>query len=95
MQSVCTITWSLVDEADTLAVAHSESLANAVFYLEGNMVYALTTVIEELLYGTLGACWLQEFQFHLANLEEGGFYFLVFYSLCLVNFQSEYIAEEG
>jgi len=95
VQTVSTIAGSLVDETDALAVAHGESLANTVFNFEGNMVYALAAIIEELLYGTLGACGLQEFQLHLANLEESGLHFLVFYNFCFVNFQTENVLEEG
>ena len=93
VQAVCAVARSLVNEAKSLAVAQGECFANAVFNLEGNMVNALAAIVEELLHGALGASRLQEFQFHFANLEEGCLYFLVFYNLCFVHFQSEHVAE--
>ena len=95
VQSVGTIAGSLVNEADALLVAHGESFAYAILNLEGNMVNALATVVEELLYGAFGASGLQELQLHFAHLQEGGLYLLVFYNFSLVNLQTENVLEEG
>ena len=88
VQTVGTVTGSLVDEADALAVAHGECFAHTVFNLEGNMVNALATVVEELLNGAFGACGLQEFQLNFADLEESSLYLLVFYNLDVVALQT-------
>ena len=66
MQTVGTITGSLVDEADALAVAHGECFAHTVFNLEGNMMNALSAVVEELLNSTLRACGFQKFQLNFS-----------------------------
>ena len=95
MQTVGTVAGSLVNKADTLAVAHSESLAHTVLYLEGNMVDAPAAVVEELLHSALGACGLQELELHLTDLKESGLYLLVFYNFCFVNLQAENVLEKG
>ena len=95
MEAVSTISGSLIDEADALTVAHCEGFAHSVFHLEGNMVNALATIVEELLNGAFRASRLEKFELHFADLEESGLNFLVFYCLCFVNFQSENVAEVG
>ena len=88
VQTISTLTGSFVNKADALLIAHSESLAHTIFNLEGNMMNTTTTIVEELLNGAFGACWLQQLQFHYTHLQEGCLHFLVFYDFGLVNFQA-------
>ena len=88
VQAVCSITWSLVNQSDTLFVAHSQSFCYAVFYLEGYMVNAFAAIVQELLYCALRTCGLQQFQLNFANLQEGCLNLLVFYNFCFVNLQT-------
>ena len=95
MEAVGTITGSLIDEANALTVAHSERFAHSVFHLEGNMMNASATIVEELLNGAFGASWLEKFDLHFAHLHESGLYLLVFYNFSFVNFQAENVLEIG
>ena len=95
VQAVGSFAGRLVDEAQSLLVAHGQSLAHAVFHLECHVMHAAPAVVEELLHGTLGARGLQQLEFHLAHLQEGGLHLLVFHHLGLVHFQSQHIAEIG
>lgn len=95
MEAVSTLSWSLVDEANALAVAHCECFAHSVFHLEGNVMNASATIVEELLNGAFGASRLEKFQLYLTNFEESGLYFLVFYNFCFVNLQAENVLEIG
>lgn len=95
MEAVSALSGSLVDETDALLVAHGEGFAHAVFHLEGNMVNASATIVQELLDGAFGASRLQEFELHLTHLQESGLYLLVFYNFSFVNLQSENVLEIG
>lgn len=45
----CTLAWSLVDEADFLAFAFSESVSYAILDAESNMVNTLVALVKPLL----------------------------------------------
>ena len=45
---LCSWTWSLVDETDSLAFSLYESLSYSVFYCKGYVVYALAALFEPL-----------------------------------------------
>jgi xanthine/uracil/vitamin C permease (AzgA family) len=95
VETVGTITGSLVDKTNALAVAHCESFAHSVFHLEGNVMNASAAVVEELLNGAFRASRLEKFNLHFAHLEESGLHLLVFYNLCFVNLQAENVLEIG
>lgn len=95
VQTVGTLAGSLVDEADALFVTHGQSLAYSVLNLESYVVDATAAVVEEFLNGTFGARGFQQLQFHFTHFQESGFYFLVFYDLCLVHFQTQYVLKVG
>ena len=95
VQTIGTLARSLVNEAYALLVTHGKSFAHTILHLECYMMNATSAVVQELLYGALGACGLQQFQFNLANLQEGSLYLLVFHHFGLVDIKSQYIAEIG
>ena len=95
LQTVSALAGSLVDEADTLAVALSESFSHAVLDAESDMMNAATAVVEILLNSAFWACGLQQFQLHFANLQEGGLDLLVFNNFGLVALQTQNVFEIG
>ena len=95
MEAICTLTGSLVDETYTLCVAKGQCLSHAILNLEGYVVNTTATIVEELLYGALGAGGLQELQFHLTDLHEGSLHLLVFYDLSLIDLRAQYVTELG
>ena len=95
VQTIGTIAGSLVDEANALLVAHSQSLGDTILDLKGNVVNTLATIVQELLYGAFGASGFQQFQLNFANLQESGLYFLVLNNFGLVNLQAQYVLEIG
>ena len=70
-------------------------LAYAVFYLEGDVVYAAASVVEEFLYGALGTGWFEELYLDFAYAEEGCLDFLVFYYFFFVELETEDVGVVG
>ena len=95
VQVLSTLARFLVNQTDTLLADFSKCVGNTIFYAECHMMYTFVALVKPFLNGALRRCWLQQFQFYLTALQEGGLYFLVFYNFCLVNLQSEYVLEEG
>ena len=60
-----------------------------VFNLECNMMYTAAAIVKELLYGAVGACWLEKLNLDLAYLQEGCLYFLILYYFFLVELQTQ------
>lgn len=88
-----TWTWSLIDEAQTLCVALSQCVGHSVFYSECYVVNTASAVLKEFGNCTLRACWLKEFEFYFAYLQESGLYFLVSYFFYCVALQSQCVLE--
>jgi hypothetical protein len=95
LQAVGTIAGSLVDKAYAIGVTLSQSFCYTILNLEGNVMNATATIVKELLYGTLGTCWLEQLNLHFANLEESGLYLLVLNNLFLVELQTENVGIVG
>ena len=95
LQTISTATGSFVDKTDAICIALCQSLGYTILYLEGYMVNATATIVQELLDGAFGACGLQQLNFYFAYLEECGLYLLVLNNLFLVELQSENVGVVG
>ena len=51
---LCSRTWSLVNEADALALCFDECFGHSVFHSEGYVMNSLASLFEPLGYGRLG-----------------------------------------
>lgn len=92
MESFGTATRLLVDEADSLFLAFSESSVG-VLNCKGDMVHATlaTILLNEGGDGAFGTGGLKELDFHVTNFEKSGFDFLVRNLLNGVAFEAHYI----
>ena len=95
VQVLCALAGSLVDEAYSLLVAFGQGVAHAVFDAEGHVVYSVVAFVEPLLDGAFGRGGLQQFEFHLAALQEGGLHFLVGHLFNGVTLQPQDVLEIG
>ncbi len=95
VQTISTITGSLVDETNTLSIAECECLSYAILNLECYVMNTLATIVEELLNGALGASGLEKLKLNLTDLKESSLYLLVLNNLSLVNLKTQHITEIG
>ena len=81
----------LVEYTSTFFLNFGESGGNAVFDAESDVLNAATTAIflDKLSDSTFRACGLEKFNLGFTDLEEGGFYVLVFNFLDSIAFETE------
>ena len=84
VQTLGTLAWLLVYEADTLLADLSQCVGHTIFYAECYVVNALVALVQPLLDSALRRCGLQQFQLHLTAAQEGGLYFLVLYNFSCI-----------
>ena len=65
VQTLSTLTGSLVNQADTLLTHFCQCVGHTVLYAESHMVYTLVALVEPFLNGALGRCRLKQLQLHL------------------------------
>ena len=93
IQVLGTLARFLVNQTDTLLADFSKCVGNTIFYAEGYMMYTFVTLVKPLLNGTLRRCRLQQFQFYLTTLQEGGLYFLILYRFNGITLQTQHVFE--
>ena len=95
LQTISTATGSFVNKADAVCLALCQSLGYTILYLEGYMVNASATIVQEFLDSAFWACGFQQLDFYFTDFEKCGLYLLVLYNLFLVELQSKNVSVVG